>query len=117
MSKKITIKMVFVLIIIFCMPFWLQSNEIVISFDYFLPKSLYQKGLESSLRSWQTLVQFFITENKLFFDSLLGQLAFVQFCITSLPKENNVLIDEQDFIYFKKVLQKIQNLLSMIPVN
>lgn len=95
-----------------------QAHTIDLSFDSLFPMTWYQKGLESSLSVWQTLID---TVNKttdaasLSCDQLLGRLAFAQFCISRMQQSERTIDD--DIIYFAKVVRKIQQLFSLMSVT
>ena len=79
----------------------------------------YQKGLESSLYVWQSLID---NVNKttdaasLSCDVLLGRLAFAQFCLNRMQQMNESAIDD-DIAYFTMVVRKIDQLFSLIVVT
>jgi hypothetical protein len=73
----------------------------------------YQKGLESSLYSWQTLTTMLENNDNQHMFDILGRLTFVQFCVEQMLQENKVYAAD-DLDYFLAVLYKIQQLLMMI---
>jgi len=114
--KKIT----FFLIIFFYSTLTATRTHLVnLSFDSLFPMTWYQKGLESSLYVWQSLID---NVNKttdaasLSCDVLLGRLAFAQFCLNRMQQMNESAIDD-DIAYFTMVVRKIDQLFSLIVVT
>lgn len=102
-----------------CTSLTTQAYQVNLSFDSLFPLTWYQKGLESSLSVWQTLVN--ISEKNedaalLSFDLLLGRLAFAQFCINRMCQESAPCVAD-DKVYFSTVLCKVKQLLSVITLN
>ena len=107
------------LIVACCTPSIIKAYQVNLSFDSLFPMTWYQKGLESSLFVWQTLVNVFDKSNDgalLSFDSLIAKLAFAQFCINRMHQENMPCIAD-DKAYFAMVLHKVENLLGMVVVT
>ena len=119
MKKSLRIGIITFLIIICFSSLITKTYQINLSFDSLFPMTWYQKGLESSLFVWQTLINFFEKGNDrvvLSFDLLLARLAFAQFCIKRMYQENNMQ-KADDMTYFVKVLNKVQKLLGMMMVT
>lgn len=90
-----------------------------LSFDSLFPMTWYQKGLESSLYVWQTLIDEVDKNNghsSFSYDVLLGKLAFAQFCLNRMHQMNEVCVAD-DVAYFATVVQKIQQLFSVMMTN
>ena len=124
MKKKLNKNRVFRLIMgcvtfFCCRSSMISAYQVNFSFDSLFPMTWYQKGLESSLQVWQALINVFEKSDDaatLSFDLLLGRLAFSQFCINRMHKENKSEISE-DNVYFKNVLNKIQQLLAVVTIT
>lgn len=107
------------LIAMSCSSSMIKTYHVTLSFDSLFPMTWYQKGLESSLFVWQTLINFFDKGGDqllLSFDVLLARLAFAQFCINRMHQENNMGRVE-DNAYFVKIVNKVQKLLGMIIIT
>ncbi|HSC24818.1 MAG TPA: hypothetical protein VLB80_01205 [Candidatus Babeliales bacterium] len=88
-------------------------------FDYIFPMTWYQKGLESSMHVWQALANVFDSSSDellLSFDSMLGRLAFTQFCINRMYQEDISCISG-DKTYFIAVLDKVKQLLALVVIT
>ncbi len=97
----------------------LLAHQITISFDSLFPVTWYQKGLESCLYVWQALSDVFIKNGDgelLSCDLLLGKLTRAQFCIQRMIQENIACLPE-DNAYFVTVLNKVQDLLTMVVIT
>lgn len=119
MEKSLKNWIISFLIIVCCTSSIIKAYQINLSFDSLFPMTWYQKGLESSLFVWQTLVSIFDKSSDgalLSFDSLLARLAFAQFCINRMRQDNMPCIAD-DNAYFVMVLNKVQNLLGMVVVT
>lgn len=78
----------------------------------------YQKGLEASLSAWQILINSFENNDSsdVPFDTLLGMLARVQFCVDRM-KQQDIVYAGDDKDYFIMVLNTIKNLVGAIVVD
>jgi hypothetical protein len=106
-------------VIVCCTSSIIKTYQVNLSFDSFFPITWYQKGLESSLLVWQTLVNCFDTNSDrvlLSFDLLLARLAFAQFCINRMYQESTPCLSD-DNAYFVKVLDKVQKLLGRVIIT
>jgi len=106
------------LVLFLCASCIVQAYQLNTAFDSLFPLTWYQKGLETSLSVWQKLVQSFEKNDnsKVIDDSLLGVLAYIQFCVNHMKQENVVNLNE-DKDYFVMVLHKIKELVDMIIVT
>lgn len=107
------------MIICCCISTTIKAYQINLSFDSLFPMTWYQKGLESSLHVWQSLVTVFEQSSDgttLSFDILLGRLAFAQFCINRMHQENKPSFADNN-TYFKNVLYKIHQLLGLVIIT
>lgn len=106
------------LVLFLCASCIVQAYQLNAAFDSLFPMTWYQKGLEASLSVWQKLIQSFEKNDnaKVIDDSLLGNLAYAQFCVNRMQQENVVSLDE-DKDYFVMVLHKIKELVGMIIVT
>jgi|GEM_PF-1714450 hypothetical protein len=96
-----------------------QASQVHLSFDSLFPMTWYQKGLESSLAVWQSLITVFEKNSDgalLSIDLLLSRLAFSQFCINRMHQEDMPCIPD-DSAYFAAVLHKVKQLLSLIVIT
>ena len=119
MKKSLKNWIISFLIITCCTSSIIKTYQINLSFDSLFPMTWYQKGLESSLFVWQTLVSIFDKSSDgalLSFDSLLARLAFAQFCINRMHQERMPCIAD-DNAYFVMVLNKVQNLLGTVAIT
>jgi len=119
MKKSLKNWIISVLIVICCTSSIIKTYQVNLSFDSLFPMTWYQKGLESSLFVWQTLVNIFDKSSDgalLSIDLLLARLAFAQFCINRMYQESVPRI-EGDNAYFVMVLNKVRNLLDMVVVT
>lgn len=106
-------------ILFYCTSATINAYQIELSFDSLFPRTWYQKGLESSLSVWQSLVDVFEKSSDstlLSFDPLLAKLTFAQFCINRMYQEG-ALCDADDNAYFVMVLNKIQQLLGFVAIT
>lgn len=96
-----------------------RTTCIDLSFDSLFPMTWYQKGLQTSLHVWQTLIDDFHKTSdavSLSADLLLGRLAFAQFCINRMQQLNEPAIDD-DIVYFATVVRKIEQLFSVMAIT
>ena len=96
-----------------------QAYKVDLSFDSLFPMTWYQKGLESSLYVWHSLINVFekdLDGSLLSVDLLLSRLAFAQFCINRMNQEGKPCIAD-DSAYFATVLYKVKQLLTMIVIT
>lgn len=122
--KKIVLQCVKTMLFVFILQVMCvaQANQIDFNFDSLFPKTWYQKGLESTMRAWYTIIQVFEHDGQTdkkqlsFDDALLGRLAFGQFCIESMRNQEEQPVEE-DITYFMIVVRKIQDLLAMMVVT
>lgn len=96
-----------------------QAYHIDLSFDSLFPMTWYQKGLESSVYVWQSLINVFEKSSDgalLSVDLLLSRLAFAQFCIKRMKQEGKPCIAD-DSAYFAGVLHKVKQLLALVAIT
>jgi len=109
-----------IIVVVFCCASSkIEAYQVDLSFDSLFPTTWYQKGLESSVYVWQTLINVFDKSSDgatLSFDLLLGRLAFAQFCINRMNQERMSCI-EDDSVYFASVLNKVQQLLALVVIT
>ena len=107
------------LVVLLCTSSKIEAYQVDLSFDSLFPVTWYQKGLESSVYVWQTLINVFDKSTDgatLSFDLLLGRLAFAQFCINRMNQERMPCITD-DSVYFASVLNKVQQLLALVVIT
>jgi hypothetical protein len=119
MKKSLKILLINGILILCCTSSAINAYQVNISFDSLFPKTWYQKGLESSMHVWQTLINVFEKSSDgavLSFDLLLGRLAFAQFCINRMGQEGAPCIAD-DSAYFVAVLNKTKQLLGLVVIT
>jgi hypothetical protein len=106
-------------LMVLCCALSAQAYHVNLSFDSLFPKTWYQKGLESSMHVWQSLIAVFEKNSDgatLSLDLLLGRLAFAQFCINRMHQEGASCIAD-DGVYFSAVLNKVKQLLTLVTIT
>jgi hypothetical protein len=104
------------LIIGLLMPFGMHAERVDLNFDTLFPVTWYQKGLASTINVWHMIVQVLEEKNaQLPLDVIQGKLAFGQFCLERMHKEEQ--IHAEDSAYCLMIVSKIRSLLAMIVVT
>ena len=98
------------------MPLGMHAAMVDFNFDALFPVTWYQKGLASTINVWHMIVQVLEAHNgQLPLDVILGKLAFGQFCIERMHKEEKTCAE--DSAYFIMIVSKIQSLLAAVVVT
>lgn len=108
------------IVIFYCTSPMMHAYQINVSFDSLFPMTWYQKGLESSMHVWQSLINVFEKSGDgaiLSFDLLLGRLAFAQFCISRMHQQEETIRIADDTAYFAAVLNKVKRLLALVVIT
>jgi hypothetical protein len=119
MKKSLKIVLINGIFILCCTSSAIKAYPVSLSFDSLFPKTWYQKGLESSMHVWQSLINVFEKSSdgaSLSFDLLLGRLAFAQFCINRMSQEGTPCFAD-DSAYFVAVLNKMKQLLGLVVIT
>jgi hypothetical protein len=106
LQKRYRYHALLLFLVIANIPSFSFAYSVVISFDSYLPKTWYQKGLEASLSVWQMLINGVEKGRELKLDLVMGKLAFAQFCIERMLESGQQCLEE-DIVYLRNVVERI----------